>query len=70
MPCQCESCQPLNPAPTYAMAYRLACEARLVLTWQKPTRQSYLAAIEGKRGQGARRLLEDEILTQWEAAHG
>lgn len=58
--CQCERCA-LNPSTTFQQAHRLACEARLLLTWPLARRREYL---EAKPVQARRPELEAEIMRQ------
>lgn len=59
--CQCETCQPENPAPTWTRAHALRCEARMVLRLKDQTAHEYLMQVESRRGCQSRRQLEAAI---------
>lgn len=65
--CQCPACCVSNPSPTYQPAYRLACEARYLLTVPLAERRAYLAH---KNVEPLRKELEAAILKEWEARKG
>lgn len=49
--CQCETCAPQNPAPTYTQDWRLTCEARWLMRLPRQMRQEYLdkPAVQARR---------------------
>lgn len=50
----------------YTDQYRIQCEARHVLAFPtREDRREYLGMVEKKRGEPARRILEQEIMKQW-----
>lgn len=56
--------------PTWTDAWRLECEARLVLTWPLDQRQDYLAAVEKARGAEAAQALRNAITIEWRKQRG
>lgn len=50
---------------TSSEAYRLACEARHLLTWPLTQRQAYLADIPKIRGESAAQALRDAVRAEW-----
>jgi hypothetical protein len=51
---------------TWSEAWRLACEARHVLTLPKKERSAYLGRIRVKRGDSAADELEGAVYRAWE----
>lgn len=64
--CMCEACAVI-PAPTWTQAYRVACEVRQVMQWDKPTRADYFERVERSRGRKARVRLMDAVNREWAA---
>lgn len=63
--CQCASCRPHAPGKTYTRAFMRECEARAVLAMPFADRKPYLKKIEERRGENARRVLENEVMRLW-----
>lgn len=56
MSCLCPACTP-TPAPTFTEEFRLACEARWVVSHDKEWRTEYYAKVRKARGASHANLL-------------